>query len=304
MQVMKDFLQFIGTKNIFVQVIWNKDEPPADRFRTKENYFPAADIEKHLGWLKHCNAGGYDVYFTPAELSGERLEKINKDNKKYKGSRRDYQHFISNQHIYIDIDANGATEYAKLQKDIAAGKTLQPSCVVNTSPLKYHVYWKLNTPITDIETHKLYIKTLADKYNADPAAVDSVRLLRLPGFFHKTKNHFVKIISFTKNVYDLSQFIATEPSQTQSTASPSINENPANEQSREDFKTVCMLIMQGKSEPEIVSALQRNHASSKRGQHRQNDYFTRTIANATKKLQEENKLPNLTVKSKKLSISL
>lgn len=60
---------------------------------------------------------------------------------------------------------------------------IAPHILVESSRGKYHVYW-LTANMTPPEHHRV-MACLVDKWGSDPNAADAVRVLRLPGFFHR-----------------------------------------------------------------------------------------------------------------------
>ena len=66
---------------------------------------------------------------------------------------------------------------------------LPPHILVESSPGKWHVYWKvLDCPLED---YKLRQKALAARFDGDPAVCDLPRVLRVPGFWHQKNQPFM-----------------------------------------------------------------------------------------------------------------
>ena len=86
----------------------------------------------------------------------------------------------------------------------------QPSGTVETSPGKFHVYWKLREAASHEEIHRIenLLKRLAFLFGADPAATDASRILRLPETLnYKLAPPFtVRIHGLTEIEYNLSDF--------------------------------------------------------------------------------------------------
>jgi hypothetical protein len=61
---------------------------------------------------------------------------------------------------------------------------LKPTAVIESSPGKFHTYWRLDSEIPP-ETAEDLNKRIADKIGADPSGFDLTQLLRVPG----TRNH-------------------------------------------------------------------------------------------------------------------
>jgi hypothetical protein len=65
-----------------------------------------------------------------------------------------------------------------------------PNFVLDTSPGKHQVVWKVSG-FSQVEAESL-LHSLADQFGGDPAATDSTRVLRLPGFAnHKLPEAFI-----------------------------------------------------------------------------------------------------------------
>jgi phage/plasmid-associated DNA primase len=84
--------------------------------------------------------------------------------------------------LFIDLDKPGdQPEYH-----------LEPSIVVESSPNKYHVYWKLEQPEhIDAPDFKQPQKQLIAHYGSDPGIHDLTRVMRLPGFLHQKGEPFL-----------------------------------------------------------------------------------------------------------------
>ena len=77
--------------------------------------------------------------------------------------------------LFVDLDG------APLEPVKAA--PLQPHCIVESSPNRWHAYWRIADCPPDRFT--LLQKALAARFHADPKVCDLPRVLRLPGFDHR-----------------------------------------------------------------------------------------------------------------------
>lgn len=60
---------------------------------------------------------------------------------------------------------------------------LEPHLIVQSSPGKYHMYWRVDgLELTDFAPLQ---KALAEHYGTDPSVHDLPRVMRLPGFYHR-----------------------------------------------------------------------------------------------------------------------
>ena len=69
-----------------------------------------------------------------------------------------------------------------------------PSIVVQSSPGKFHVYWR----VTDepLEHFTPMQEALIKRFGADPSVKDLARVLRVPGFLHRKKEPFLVLIIY------------------------------------------------------------------------------------------------------------
>ncbi len=87
-------------------------------------------------------------------------------------------------HLYIDLDHDGCAALEAIKK---SDFVPQPNYVLNTSPDKFQVVWKVEG-ITPEEAEALQ-RGMVREFGGDPAATDSTRVLRLPGFSNKKYDH-------------------------------------------------------------------------------------------------------------------
>jgi hypothetical protein len=89
-----------------------------------------------------------------------------------------------------------------------------PSATVETSPGKYHVYWKLRKPADKSEIDKVedLLRRLASHFKGDMNATDASRILRLPGTlnFKTDPPSPVKLIKMDGPEYNLSDFLDSD----------------------------------------------------------------------------------------------
>ncbi len=122
-------------------------------------------------WLRYKNANGADIYVGMNPL-------------KQDASTRTKDDIEAIRHLYIDLDHGGSVAL-----DVIKNSDLvpQPTYVLNTSPDKFQVVWKVDG-ITPEEAEALQ-HGMVREFGGDPAATDSTRVLRLPGFANKKYDH-------------------------------------------------------------------------------------------------------------------
>ena len=118
-------------------------------------------------WLRYKNANGADIYVGMNPL-------------KQDASTRTKDDIETIRHLYIDLDHGGS---AALEAIKNSDLVPQPNYVLNTSPDKFQVVWKVEG-ITPEEAEALQ-RGMVREFGGDPAATDSTRVLRLPGFANK-----------------------------------------------------------------------------------------------------------------------
>jgi len=112
-------------------------------------------------------------------------------------------------HLYLDIDHDGPAALAKIQQ---SSLVPLPNYTVNTSPDKFQVVWRVEN--VSPEQAEVLQRAMARKFGGDPAATDSTRVLRLPGFLNrKYDTEFrVQAEKHTEHVYHLQDFrLRTDP---------------------------------------------------------------------------------------------
>ena len=131
------------------------------------NTAEAIASSKWQGWLRHVNANGYDVYISQNTLNGA-------------SPHRRKQDVEAIRHVYLDLDQDGDRALKAIQ---ASDRLPRPNFVIDTSPGKHQVIWKVDA-MSQAEAENL-MRAMAREFGGDPAATDSTRVLRLPGFYNK-----------------------------------------------------------------------------------------------------------------------
>lgn len=121
-------------------------------------------------WLSRENAAGADIFIGMNPIKHGAYART-------KGNIREIRH------IYLDLDTGGqdALEAIRHSPEIPT-----PNFVLDTSPGKHQAAWKVEG-IGQQEAESM-LRTMADQFGGDPAATDSTRVLRVPGFSNKKYN--------------------------------------------------------------------------------------------------------------------
>jgi hypothetical protein len=83
-------------------------------------------------------------------------------------------------HLYLDLDHDGAASLALIEQSPLLPR---PNYVLATSPDKFQVIWRVKDLGQD--QAEALLRAMARQFGGDPAATDSTRVLRLPGFANR-----------------------------------------------------------------------------------------------------------------------
>ena len=134
--------------------------------KVTERYTTPSQLPKYISFLRHCNATGCDIYFTPSRL-------------KPQSRKRTKSHFLDLQQVvYLEFDQ------PKTLDNLISSNYPCPSAIVASSHGRHHVYWRLREPVNKHRQEEL-ISNIALDVGADTVATDTSRLLRLPTFCNK-----------------------------------------------------------------------------------------------------------------------
>jgi hypothetical protein len=141
-------------------------------------------------WLRYKNANGADIYVGMNPLKRD-------------ASTRTKEDIETIRHLYVDLDHEGS---AALEAIKNSDLVPQPNYVLNTSPEKFQVVWKAEG-ITLEEAEALQ-RAMVREFGGDPAATDSTRVLRLPGFANKKydRDFYVQASVDSTQTYHLRDF--------------------------------------------------------------------------------------------------
>ena len=118
-------------------------------------------------WLRYKNANGSDIYIG--------MNPLRKD-----AATRTKEDIESIRHVYLDLDHGGTEALQSVGNSSAVPK---PNYVLNSSPEKHQVVWKVEG--MSLEEAEGLLHAVAREFGGDPAATDATRVLRLPGFANK-----------------------------------------------------------------------------------------------------------------------
>ncbi len=228
-------------------------------------------------WLRHKNAHGFDIYIGMNPLKPAAFSRTKAD-----------IHEI--RHLYLDIDQNGEEALAAIRR---SPELPEPNYVIATSPGKQQVVWKVEG-ITQEQAEDL-LHAMARAYGGDPAATDSTRVLRLPGFHNKKypENCRVEAHLESTKLYHFSDFrvptrehdsspMQRDLSYVSGRDSSEGRDQNAITQSERDWAYAKRALARGDDPEEVIRKITDHRADDK---HDPEDYARRTVTKAQAELQ-------------------
>jgi hypothetical protein len=220
-------------------------------------------------WLRHANANRYEVYVGMNTLKPDAHTRTKED-------------IAAIRHIYLDFDHNGTNA---VQSMIKRDDLPEPNYLVNSSPGKWQVVWKVEGfQLADAER---LMRHLVRELGADPATIDSSRVLRLPGYMnHKYGKPFVvRAESRTSALYTPDHFPRTQAdsSGARSLTPAASADRPkiGLSQSERDWAYAKRALARGDSLQQVTTAISRFRQGEKSDV---NDYAERTVRKARESL--------------------
>ena len=177
---------FKPTDRIAVLVLNRQQHETTQRITTAQK----ASSPEFQAWLRYKNASGADIYMGMNALQHHASTRTKDDIEK-----------IS--HVYLDLDHGGTASLEALKNSDLVPR---PNYVLNTSPEKFQVVWKVEG-MTAEEAEALN-QAMVREFDGDPAATDSTRVLRLPGFANKKyePDFYVQARAESTQTYHLRDF--------------------------------------------------------------------------------------------------
>jgi hypothetical protein len=229
-------------------------------------------------WLRHENAQRCEVYVSMNTIKP--------------GSRGRTKDDIADiRHIYLDFDDNGT---AAVQTLMQRPDVPTPNYLVNSSSGKWQVVWKVEG-FGQNEAERL-MRHLVRETGADPAATDSSRVLRLPGFTnHKySKPFLVRVETRSERTYGPEHFpVAPNEGQGGRTVvgkghtERAASRHPGITQSERDWAYAKRALARGDSPDAVIAAIAGYRTGQKSDAHA---YAERTVKKACDVLDDEQAL--------------
>lgn len=123
-------------------------------------------LEHHAADLVTLNDRGAGIFVTINETNGKGRKKAD---------------ITRIRALFVDLDGSplGPVQNA----------ANEPHIVVESSPGRYHAYWRVND--CGIDQCEPALKQLIQKFDADKSCCDRSRVLRLPGFYHRKSDPYL-----------------------------------------------------------------------------------------------------------------
>jgi hypothetical protein len=148
-----------------IAICWKMHTEPAFHQRFLSAHAAAKD--PYQRFLRAMNAQGNNIYIGMNPLRPSSRSRTKADISEVR-------------HVYLDLDHSAETNLEALLRSTTVPK---PNFVLNTSPGKYQVIWRVKgLQSNDGES---LMRALARQHSGDPATVDISRVLRLPGLHNK-----------------------------------------------------------------------------------------------------------------------
>lgn len=223
-------------------------------------------------WLRHANASRFEVYIGMNALRPDAHSRTKED-------------VAAIRHVYLDFDHNGT---AAVQAMTRRDDLPEPNYLVNSSQGKWQVVWKVEG--FQREDAERLMRHLVRELGADPAATDSSRVLRLPGFMnHKYGKPFVvRAESRSTATYSPDDFPrSVEDSRggrSMTRATSEKGESRGISQSERDWAYAKRALARGDTPPQVVRAISNYRRGEKSDVI---DYAGRTVRKAQESLAAE-----------------
>src|SRR5215472_17437719 len=177
---------FESSDRIAVLVLNRQFRETTQRITTAEK----AASPEFQAWLRYKNANGADIYVGMNAL-------------KRHSSTRTKDDIEGVSHVYLDLDYGGTPAVDAVQNSALVPR---PNYVLNTSPEKFQIVWKVER--MTIEEAEGLNQAMVREFDGDPAATDSTRVLRLPGFANKKyqTDFYVEARAESTQTYHLRDF--------------------------------------------------------------------------------------------------
>jgi len=261
---------FKSTDRIAVLVLNRQLRETTQRITTAQK----ASSPEFQAWLRYKNANGADIYMGMNALQ-------------HYASTRTKDDIENISHVYLDLDHGGTASIEALENSELVPR---PNYVLNTSPEKFQVVWKVEG-MTAEEAEALN-QAMVREFDGDPAATDSTRVLRLPGFANKKyqPDFFVQAHAESTQTYHLRDFKLRIDSpdaprhQHEEPARKLLAQSSTLSQSEHDWAYAKRALARGDDPEEVIQRIADYRAHDKADP---NYYARHTVTKAQAELQQQ-----------------
>jgi hypothetical protein len=206
-------------------------------------------------WMRYKNErDGCDIYVGMNALKATAFTRTKHD-------------VLAVRHLYADLDHDGSASLAAIEK---SSLVPAPNYVLNTSPDKYQVIWRVeDIDLTQAET---LLHAIAREFDGDQAATDAARVLRVPGFMNKKydQDFLVSAQHHSDRIYHTRDFkLRTEPLDSayrqlrHSPLQPNRSAPRPISQSERDWAHIKSALANGADPEELIAQLALSRANDK-----------------------------------------
>jgi hypothetical protein len=241
-------------------------------------------------WLHFKNGKeGFDVYAGMNPLKPDARTRTKED-------------ILSIRHLYLDLDHDGPRSLAAIGQ---SNLVPSPNYVFDTSPDKFQVIWRVEG-VTQEQAEGL-LRAMARGFGGDPAATDSTRVLRMPGFANKKydQDFMVRAHERSGRVNHFLDFkLRLEPADSayqppRRTPTRSDSEEPRSlSQSEHDWAFAKRALARGTDPEQIIRSIAQFRDGDK---HNSLDYARRTVTKAKAELEDGRQTSRTATASERLS---
>ena len=231
-------------------------------------------------WLRYKNASGSDIYLG--------MNPLRRD-----AATRTKEEIEMIRHVYLDLDRGGRQAVHAIEASRVVPK---PNYVVASSPEKFQIVWKVEG--MNSEDAEGILRALVREFDGDPAATDTTRVLRLPGFANKKydSDFYVKASRTSTETYRLRDFKLHVDSQdsprqnyrTRSKLTPKVG---IPSQSERDWAFAKRALARGDAPETVIQRIAEHRADDKPDP----DYYARlTVTKALAEIRDSHPIADAT----------
>jgi len=242
-----------------------------ERGETMQRIATAGNITDDLfqQWLRFKNEEhSADIYMGMNPLKQEARARTKED-------------IQSIRHLYLDLDHDAQRSLAAVEQ---SNLVPQPNVVIATSSNKFQVVWRVEG--FALEQAEAVLRAMARKFGGDPAATDSTRVLRLPGFVNRKYDAEYTVTAEIRNQqrYTPHDFrLRTDPTELDQRPTRAAGSRRASStrqplsQSEHDWAYAKRSLAKGAPAEEIIRQIAAFRTNDK---HKPEDYARRTVEKA------------------------